>query len=81
MFNTASDKIVLPKKEFESMVSILNKKFTADNFTCEYQNNICSFATACDKIAKKLKPLSLKLGDDWYFNIPSADLLYTAVND
>ena len=81
VFNTASAKMIFPKEEFDNMVSKLNKKFTANEFSCEYQNNVCSFNLTCEKVQKLLKPMSIRFGDDWYFNIPSKDYLYTAIDE
>ena len=36
VFNTASAKMVVPKEEFDNMVTNMNKKFTDKDFSCEY---------------------------------------------
>ena len=73
--------MVVPKEEFESITKILQQKFTAPQFGCEFQNNICSFNMTCKEVSAKLQPLSIQFGDEWYFNIPSADLLYSPTPD
>jgi len=35
----------------------------------------------CKDVAAKLQPLSIQFSDEWYFNIPSADLLYSPTQD